>query len=90
MEKLLTTKEIADMYDVSPYTITQNWCNKGLKFIRGKGGMLFKVGWVEEFLEEESERQSQNRNNNKMKVTVINKTIKNKTKTKFNSEMKIV
>lgn len=90
VEKLLTTKEIADMYDVSPYTITQNWCNKGLKFIRGKGGMLFKVKWIEEFLEEESERQSQNRNTNKMKIVVINKTIKSKKKINFNKEMKIV
>ena len=57
MEKLLTTKQIAEMYEVSPYTITHNWCNKGLKFLRGKHTMLFKEKWVDDFIEEEAEKQ---------------------------------
>lgn len=89
MEKLLTTKQISEMYEVSPYTITHNWCNKGLKFLRGKHTMLFKEKWVDDFIEEEAERQSRSRNTNYTK-TVINKTVRNFSKTKFNSEMKII
>lgn len=90
MEKLYSTKQIAEMYDVSSYTITQNWCNKGLKFIRGKDGMQFRISWVEKFLEEEAERQSRERNHKNFSVT-INKTIKpHMIKTTFNKEMKIV
>lgn len=89
MEKLLTTKQIAEMYEVSPYTITQNWCNKGLKFLRGKNTMLFKEKWVDNFIEEEAERQSRDRNTINTKPT-INKTVKRFNKTKFNPEMKII
>ncbi len=90
MEKLLSTKQIAEMYEVSSYTITQNWCNKGLKFIRGKDGMMFRVSWVEKFLEEESERQSRERNQ-KSFTTIVNKTIKpNAIRTNFNKEMRII
>lgn len=89
MEKLLTTKQIAEMYEVSPYTITQNWCNKGLKFLRGKNTMLFKEKWVDNFIEEEAERQSRERNTSNVKPT-INKTIKSFNRPKFNTEMKIV
>lgn len=90
MEKLLTTKQIAEEYGVTPYTITQNWCNKGLKFIRGKNSLLFKISWVEKFLEEEADRQSKSKNVNSFKM-VVNKTIKaNICKATFNKEMKIV
>lgn len=89
MEKLYSTKEIAEMYDVSPYTITQNWCNKGLKFIRGKTGMAFRPSWVEKFLEEEAERQANERIHKNFVVTV-NKTVRPRLKTVFNKEMKIV
>ena len=90
MEKLYSSKEIAEMYEVSSYTITQNWCNKGLKFIRGKDGMMFRISWVEKFLEEEAERQSRERSQ-KSFTTIINKTIKpNTIRHNFNKEMKIV
>lgn len=54
---LYTTKEIADRYggeqkNVTPYTITHTWIPNGLKCMRGKGkGYLFKIEWVEEYLE---------------------------------------
>lgn len=90
MEKLLTTEEIAKAYGVTPYTITQNWCNKGLKFIRGKNTFLFKEKWVDNFLEEQSDVESKNRNANSLKI-VVNKTVKtNVRKNNFNKEMKIV
>lgn len=89
MEKLYSTKQIAEMYDVTPYTITQNWCNKGLRFIRGKAGMMFRVSWVEKFLEEEAERQSAERNHKNFIVTT-SRTVRPKLKTVFNKEMKIV
>ena len=90
MEKLYSTKQIAEMYEVSPYTITQNWCNKGLKFIRGKDGMAFRLSWVEKFLEEEAERQANERTQRNFIVTV-NKAVRPKLRTVFNTkEMKIV
>ena len=89
MEKLYSTKQIAEMYEVSPYTITQNWCNKGLKFIRGKDGMAFRISWVEKFLEEEAERQASERTQRNFIVTV-NKTVRPRFKTVFNKDMKIV
>lgn len=54
MDKLYTSKEIADIYGVTQYTVTQNWGNKGLKKIRGAGNSyLFKKEWVDEFIEEQ-------------------------------------
>lgn len=92
MEKLYTTKQIAEMYEVSPYTITQNWCNKGLKFIRGKDGMMYRVSWVEKFLEEEAERQAIERSHKEVIATQVkNITIKPyMLRRNFNKEMKIV
>lgn len=87
MEKLLSTKQIAEMYDVSSYTITQNWCNKGLKFIRGKDGMMFRISWVENFIEREAIRQSDARNHKN--IAIINRK-PNIIKTTFNKEMKII
>jgi hypothetical protein len=46
---LYTTKEIAEMYRVSSYKVTQDWCQKGLKHTYD---FKFKKEWVEEFLEE--------------------------------------
>lgn len=89
MEQLLTTKQIAEIYGISTYTITHNWCNKGLKFLRGKHTMLFKEKWIDDFIEEEAERQSRNRNTNNTRTT-INKTIRNFNKIKFSPEMKII
>ena len=92
MEKLYSTKQIAEMYEVSPYTITQNWCNKGLKFIRGKAGLAFRVSWVEKFLEEEAERQAMERRYKEPIATQVkNITIKPyMLRRNFNKEMKIV
>lgn len=90
MEKLYNTQEIADMYGVSAHTVTTNWCNKGLKFIRSNHYFLFKLEWVESFLEKLGEENANQRNVKQANIR-INKTIKPRAKTKFNySEMKIV
>ena len=90
MEKLLTTKQIAELYGISDKTLTNNWCNKGLKFIKGKNYFLFKISWVEEFIEKQAHENSDKRCAPKMNVT-INKTIKPRARTKFNyEEMKII
>ena len=88
MERLLTTEEVAEMYGVSAYTITQNWCNKGLKHIKSKT-FMFKQKWVDDYLELESERHSQAKTFYRPKVQNI--TISsNLLKRTFNKEMKIV
>ena len=90
MEKLLTTEKIAEIYGVSSTTITNNWCNKGLKFIRSKNSFLFKETWVEEYLEKQAE-ENVNQRSIKQTNVKISKTIRPKIKTRFNySEMKIV
>ena len=88
MGKLLTTDEVAEMYGVSAYTITQNWCNKGLKHIKSKT-FMFKQIWVDEYLEMESERQSKTKTFCKLKTNniTVNSNILKRT---FNKEMKIV
>lgn len=89
MEKLMMTKEIADLYGVKTTTITNNWCNKGLRYVKGKNYFLFKISWVDEFIEKLAQENSNIRCAPKMKST-INKTIKSKS-TKFNyKEMKII
>ncbi len=59
--KLYTAKEISEkeIYGpkeiITPYKITQNWVKKGLKFIRGtRREMLFKLEWIDEFLESQA------------------------------------
>lgn len=52
MEKLYTGKEIASMYGVTPYTVSNYWVKKGLKHIRGSGNsFLYKKEWIEEYIE---------------------------------------
>lgn len=57
---LYTAEEISEKYggknkNITPYTVTQQWVKKGLKHIRGKGKtFLFKIEWVEQFLEEQA------------------------------------
>lgn len=90
MAKLLQTKEIAELYGVTPTTITNNWCNKGLKFIRSKNSFLFKIDWIEEYLEKQALENTSNKNQ-KQNRTSISKNLKPMTRTRFNySEMKIV
>lgn len=71
MKKLYTSKQIAEMYGVSPYTVSNNWAKKGLKHIRGAGNsFLYKIKWVEEYI------QSQiicNDIDNETKIVKINK-----------------
>lgn len=51
-DKLYTSEEIAERYNVSPYTITQNWIKKGLKHMQGRGkGFLYKKEWIDEYIE---------------------------------------
>ena len=60
IELLYTAEEIAEKYggknkNITTYTVTQQWVKKGLKHIRGKGkAYLFKIEWVEQFLEEQA------------------------------------
>ena len=55
-KKLYTSKEISTIYNVPIYTITHSWIPKGLKRIRGtKKGYLFKLEWIDEYLENEAE-----------------------------------
>lgn len=52
MDKLYTSKQIAEIYGVPATTITQNWGKKGLKHIRGAGNSyLYQKVWVDEFLQ---------------------------------------
>lgn len=59
--KLYTAKQISEeeIYGpkdiITPYKITQNWVKHGLKFVRGtKKEMLFKLEWIDEFLENQA------------------------------------
>lgn len=67
---LYTAEEIAKKYggenkNITSYTVTQQWVKKGLKHIRGKGkSYLFKIEWVEEFLEQQADISIQHKNNN--------------------------
>ena len=66
---LYTTKEIAEIYggekqNVTPYMITHTWIPNGLKKIKGKGnGYLFKKEWVEQYIEEQTQREEVTKNN---------------------------
>lgn len=52
MEKLLTTKEVADYFGVTPITVTQKFIKMGLKVIPiGQKDYRFKQEDVEEFAE---------------------------------------
>lgn len=52
MSKLYTSKEIAEKYNVKPYTVTNYWGKRGLKHIRGeKNSYLYKTEWVDEYIE---------------------------------------
>lgn len=52
-KRFYTAKEIAEIYNVTPYTVTQNWGSKGLKRIRGKkSSYLYKLEWVDEYIEQ--------------------------------------
>lgn len=63
MEKLYTSKEIAEIYGVTQYTITNNWSKKGLKHIKGaKKGFLYRKEWVEEYIESQIIQKNSNNN----------------------------
>lgn len=63
MEKLYTTMEIAELYgNISANLITNVWIPQGLKHIRGKRkGYLYKISWVEEFIEQQANQSSDNK-----------------------------
>lgn len=74
MQGLYTTKEISKMYRVPTYTVTQNWIPKGLKYMRGKkNGYLFKIEWIEEFLENNAIITISDKKNNIKSKTIISK-----------------
>lgn len=69
MKLLYTTKEIAEIYggekqNVTPYMITHTWIPNGLKKIKGKGNSyLFKKEWVEQYIEEQTQKEEISKNN---------------------------
>ena len=82
---LYTTQEIADRYggeqkNVTPYMITHTWIPNGLKFVKGKGsGYLYKIEWVEEYLENQAQIPKEKSNR------IININKKNRKNCKRNS-----
>ncbi len=71
MEKLYTGKQIAEMYGVSPYTVSNNWAKKGLKHISGAGkSFLYKIKWVEEYIQ--SQIIENNQKDDEKKVIKLN------------------
>ena len=87
MSALLTTREIAKIYEVSEYTITQNWIPKGLKHFPSKP-FKFRVEWVEEFIENQMQMAQLKR---QPPICEIIKTpkLKNIPKIRSGGEMKI-
>ena len=76
---LYTAKEISEMEVfgpkkiITPYKITQNWVKNGLKFVKGtKKQMLFKLAWIDEYLETEA------RNNSKKVISLQETNRENK------------
>ena len=85
MSILYETHEVAQMYGVSEYTITQRWIPNGLKYLPFKP-FKFKLEWVEEFIEKQAEEKRLQRQSN---ICEIIKTRKIKKIPKFNADMKI-
>lgn len=74
MQGLYTSKEISEIYRVPKYTVTQYWIPKGLKHIRGnKKSYLFKIEWVENFLEENAIEVSTCNKSKKVHIRTNNK-----------------
>lgn len=74
MDKLYTTKEIAEKYRVSPYMITHTWIKNGLKHIKGgRNSFLYKLAWVEEYLDNNIIELTSNLEDVKIKRVVSNR-----------------
>lgn len=74
---LHTTQQIAEKYGVTAYMITHTWIPNGLKHIPGaRKGFLYKIEWVEEYLEKQAEIYTAKKYSNKqnMQKTKITKT----------------
>lgn len=83
---LHTTQQIAEKYGVTPYTITHNWIPKGLRHIPGaRKSYLYKLEWVEEFLENQADMCTFNKLGAKQDFSKrkINPILKNKKFTCF-------
>lgn len=53
-DRLYTTKEIAEIYNVSAWTVSQVWVKKqGLRCKRGRPNR-FKLKWVDDFIEQQA------------------------------------
>jgi len=87
MSELLTTKEIAQIYKVSEYTVTQSWIPKGLKYFPCMP-FKFKLEWVEEFIERQAEEAFLKRQNKMQTCEVVNNP-KRKNIPKFHDDMRI-
>lgn len=77
--RLYTAEEIAKIYNVTKYTVTQNWSKKGLKHIRGKKkSFLYRLEWVEEYIEQAIMQKAENIDN--VKKINFKKSVSSKNK----------
>lgn len=60
MEKLLTTKEVAEIFGVDSRTVLHNFIPKGLKFFKvGNRDYRFEIKDIEKFKEEQKIQKEQ-------------------------------
>ena len=85
LKEFYTTREIAQMYKVTEYTITQNWIPKGLEYFPSKP-FKFRIEWVEKYIEEQIKLTQLKR---QKPICEIVKSKKLAKIPKFNSDMKI-
>lgn len=57
MDKLYTTQQIAEKYELTP-RIIRTWVSRGLKTF-GRNPMRFKLEWIDNFIEEQAEIRSE-------------------------------
>lgn len=73
-DTLYTTKEISKKYKVSPYMIIHTWVKNGLKHFKGgRNSFLYKLEWVEEYVNNNTIQLNKNLNDINIKKVNINK-----------------
>ena len=76
MEKILTTKQVADMFQVCERTITQKWIKEGLKYIPiGPKNYRFELEDVNEFIRIKKQIAQENNETNIIKRKPKHNTI---------------
>ena len=56
MAELLTTKEVAEKYRVSEYTVTQVWVPRGLKHFPSRP-FQYRQEWIEEYIDDQMQQE---------------------------------